>query len=131
MTAAPDISDHPSAGDRPAASDANDTLPGRLRQFAETCAEAPALRNKQLGIWREITWSEYYANCAAVGRMLWRLGVREGDHVAILSDNRPEWLYADLGTQGIGARSVGIYQTNPPEDVRYILDHSDSTVLFC
>jgi long-chain acyl-CoA synthetase len=107
------------------------TLPGRLREFARSRPDAPALREKQLGIWQEISWEEYYDNCAAVGRMLWHLGIREGDHISILSDNRPEWLYADIGAQGIKARSVGIYQTNPPEDVAYILNDSGSKIIFC
>ena len=63
--------------------------------------------------------------------MLRKLGIEKGDHIAILSDNCPEWLYADLGAQGIGARSAGIYQTNPPEDVAYVLNHSRVKVLFC
>jgi long-chain acyl-CoA synthetase len=107
------------------------TLPGRLREFARSRPHAPALREKQLGIWQEISWKEYYDQCAAVGRMLWHLGIREGDHISILSDNRPEWLYADIGAQGIKARSVGIYQTNPPEDVAYILNDSGSKIIFC
>ena len=89
------------------------TLPGCLKARAGSTPGRVALRNKDLGIWNPITWSEYYAEVAAAGRMLWELGVRPGDHVSILSENRPEWLYADLGTQGIGGRAVGIYQTNP------------------
>ena len=111
--------------------DAPRTLVEALLGFAEARPNEVALRHKTFGIWREISWAEYGENVAAVGHGLWDLGVRSGDHVAIISDNRPEWLYADLGAQGIGARSVGIYQTNPPEDVRYVLRHSDAKVLFC
>ena len=96
------------------------TLPGRLFLHARVRGDAVALREKDLGLWREITWRRYAARTAAVARKLWSMGVRPGDHVAILSDNRPGWLYADLGAQLIGARSVGVYQTNPPEDVAYI-----------
>ena len=107
------------------------TLPGRLLAHAETRPDAVALRDKQLGVWAEVTWRRYRANVEVVGRQLWELGVRPGDGVAILSDNCPEWLYADLGAQGIGARSVGIYQTNPAPDVAYVLSHSGAKVLFC
>ncbi len=107
------------------------TLPGRVQHFANTRGARPALRHKQLGVWQEITWNDYAHNVATTARMLWQLGVRPGDHVAILSDNRPEWLYADLGAQAIGARSVGIYQTSPAPDVSYIVNHSESKVLFC
>jgi long-chain acyl-CoA synthetase len=106
-------------------------LPGRLAHFARTRGARPALRHKQLGIWQEISWGEYFAATAACARMLWEIGVRPGDHVAILSDNRPEWLYADLAAQLLGARAVGVYQTSPAEDVSYILNHSRASVLFC
>jgi long-chain acyl-CoA synthetase len=106
-------------------------LPGRLLTMARERGDQPALRDKKLGVWQEISWRDYYDFAAAVGRMLWHLGIRPGDHVAILSENRPEWLYADLGAEGIGARSVGIYQTNPAEDVAYVLEHSQSELVFC
>jgi long-chain acyl-CoA synthetase len=107
------------------------TLPGRLSAFARDRGEAPALRQKQLGIWEEISWQQYYRRTCGVARMLWQLGVRPSDHVAILSDNRPEWLFADLAVQAIGARSAGIYQTSPAADVRYVLEHCTARVLFC
>jgi long-chain acyl-CoA synthetase len=107
------------------------TLPGRLLQMARERGDQPALRDKTLGVWKEISWGDYYSFAAAVGRMLWQVGIRPGDHVAILSENRPEWLYADLGAEGIGARAVGIYQTNPADDVAYVLSHSESKLVFC
>ncbi len=127
MSAAPDIE----ASQQSDPSDLDLTLPGRLREFARSRPDAPALREKQLGIWQQISWQTYYDSCAAVGRMLWHLGIRPGDHISILSDNRPEWLYADIGAQGIQARSAGIYQTNPPDDVAYILNDSNSKIIFC
>jgi long-chain acyl-CoA synthetase len=107
------------------------TLTQKLAQWAQERPEAVALREKRLGIWEEITWTEYLRSVAAVGTGLLKLGVRPDDHVAILSDNCPQWLYADLGTQGIGARAVGIYQTNTPEDVAYVLNHCEARILFC
>ena len=107
------------------------TLPGRLALWARRQPTRAALRHKRLGIWQEITWAEYYLRVSAVARAYWELGVRPGDHVAILSDNRPEWLYADIAAQAIGARSVGIYQTSPAPDVQYIVDHSKARVLVC
>ena len=107
------------------------TLPGRLAWWARTQPDVVALRNKDLGLWHEVTWSEYLSQVEAVARMLWEMGCRPGDHVTILSDNRPEWLYVDLATQGIGARAVGIYQTNPPADVAYGVNHCESRFIFC
>lgn len=108
-----------------------ETLPGRVAAFARTRGAEVALRVKERGIWREFTWSDYLEAIAAVGHALDGLGVGPGDHVAVLSDNRPEWLFADLGAQGLGARTVGIYQTNPAPDVAWILQHSQSKVIFC
>ncbi len=121
----------PQAGGALSETELRRTLPGRLAWFARTRATKPALRHKRLGIWQEITWAEYYANVAAVARMLWEHGIRPGDHVAILSDNRPEWLYADLAAQALGARSVGVYQTSPAPDVAYLVNHSKSRILVC
>ena len=121
MSAAQGLLDDPLAG----------TLPGRLTWWARMQPDTIALRHKQLGVWREISWREYYKEVVATARMLWELGCRAGDHVTILSDNRPEWLYADLGAQAIGARAVGVYQTNPPADVAYVVNHCQSTILFC
>ncbi len=107
------------------------TLPGRLLHQARTRAEGVALRRKRLGIWEETSWAAYLRRVGAVARLLEGWGVAPGEHVAILSDNRPEWLYADLGAQALGARSVGIYQTNPASEVAWTLEHSQSRVLFC
>ncbi|MDQ3335477.1 MAG: AMP-binding protein [Myxococcota bacterium] len=106
-------------------------MPGLLAVHARVRGDRVALREKRLGVWREITWRGYYEHVRAAAAMLAELGVRPGDHVAILSDNRVEWLYADLAAQALGARSVGIYQTNPAADVAYILQDSGSSVLFC
>lgn len=108
-----------------------DSLPGLLFGWAQQRPHDVALREKNLGVWREISWSEYRDHTAAAARAMIEAGVGPGDHVAILSENRPEWLYADLAAQSIGARSVGIYQTNPPADVAYILQHSRCKILFC
>jgi long-chain acyl-CoA synthetase len=107
------------------------TLPGRLALHARDQPARVALRQKRLGLWQELTWRDYHEHVQATARMLAELGVGPGDHVAILSDNRVEWLFADLGAQALGARSVGIYQTNPPADVAYVLQDSGSVVLFC
>ena len=107
------------------------TLPGRLAWWARSRPDTVALRNKDLGLWQEVTWKQYLDEVAAAAHMLWELGCRPGHHVTILSDNRPEWLYVDLATQGIGARAVGIYQTNPALDVAYVVSHCESSILFC
>jgi long-chain acyl-CoA synthetase len=106
------------------------TLPGRLILWAHDRPDAVALRVKEFGKWEEITWRGYLDRVGATALALREMGVGPGDHVAIHSDNRPEWMYVDLAVQGMSARSVGIYQTNPPTDVAYLLNHSQSVLHF-
>ncbi len=108
-----------------------DTLPARLLGLCDRQPEAVALREKTLGVWRELSWRDYATAVAAVARALSEVGIGPGDAVGILSDNRTEWVFADLAAQSLGARAVGIYQTNPPEDVAYVLSHSGVSVLIC
>ena len=105
------------------------TLPGRLRRQAHVRPRATALREKRFGCWRETTWAQYYDLVLRCAQALRHLGVGHADHVAILSENRTEWLYADLAAEMIGARSVGIYPTCPAAEVAYQLEHSGSAVL--
>ncbi|ADI13710.1 AMP-dependent synthetase and ligase [Truepera radiovictrix DSM 17093] len=83
-----------------------------------------AHRVKRLGLWQRIPWSAYARSVWALARQLIALGVEPGDRVAILSENRPEWLVADLAIQSAGGISVGIYTTNSAAGVRYVLAHS-------
>jgi long-chain acyl-CoA synthetase len=104
------------------------TLPALLRRNALAVPGAVALRHKDLGLWREYNWAEYAECTARVGLGLLALGVQRGDRVAILGENRPEWLWGDLGAQGIGAVVVGVYSTSPVSEVEYVLDHSGCRV---
>lgn len=106
------------------------TLPALLLAQAAAHPERVAMRHKDLGIWQPITWAEYLGHACAVAYGLRTLGVSHGDRVAVHSENRPEWLYADLAIESIGAVVVGIYPTNPAAEVRYTLQNSGATVLF-
>jgi len=86
-----------------------------------------ALREKEFGIWQEVTWRDFLDNVKAFSLGLNQIGFRPGDTIAIIGDNRPQWLYTELGAQAGGGIAVGIYQDSLPEQVRYIVDHSDST----
>ena len=107
------------------------TLPGKLLARSHQFPNQIALREKKKGLWEEVTWTEYREWVEAVALAFQELGIQENDHVSILSDNCREWLVGDLATQTLGARSVGIYPTNPPEDVAYILKHSGSKIVIC
>jgi len=103
-----------------------DTLPALLRVQMHRYGDRVALRRKDLGIWQEISWKGYYENVRDFCLGLMELGFKRGDKVAILSEGRPEWLFADLGTQSAGGVRVGVYPTNPPSQVRYVVEHSQA-----
>jgi len=88
-----------------------------------------AMREKDFGVWQEVTWASYWDTVLTVGHALLALGIEPGDRVAIHSENRREWLYADVATIAIRAMTVGLYPTNPPAEVRYLLSHSGAKVL--
>ena len=101
----------------------------RIRTHAEQMPHAVALRDKDMGIWREWTWEAYWDQVQLAGHAFLELGVVPGDRVAIHSENRPEWLVADMGALAVRAASVGIYPTNPAAEVGYLLGDSGAKVL--
>jgi long-chain acyl-CoA synthetase len=101
-----------------------DTVPGMFFAQAARRAGQVALRRKRYGIWHRITWEAYAAQVRQVAHALLALGVQKGDRVGLIGENRPEWLYADLGIQTVGAATTGIYTTSSPEQLHYILDHA-------
>lgn len=104
-------------------------LSRQLRENAVLSPDRVALREKRHGIWRDITWSDYLANTEMVAYALAALGVTAADRVAIQSENRPEWLYADLAANMLRAAIVGFYPTNPVAEITYLLQDSGARVL--
>ena len=102
----------------------------RLRDIASRFPDRIAFRDKKFGIWNEISYKEFWLQVNYVGCALNYFGIGKSDKVAIHSENRPEWLISDIGAQAIGAISVGLYPTNPPAEVKYLLGHSESQILF-
>ena len=93
------------------------TLAARLLEHARDRGDEVAIREKHRGVWREWTWARYAKRVADVAEGLRSLGVGPGSRVAIHSENRPEWVIADLAVQGLGACSVGVYPTSPAAEV--------------
>jgi long-chain acyl-CoA synthetase len=105
------------------------TLATRVRAWAAHHPDQVAMRHKHLGIWRELTWGTYWDTVQTVAHALLDLGVEPGDRVAVHSENRPEWLFADVATVAVRGATVGLYPTNPPAEVSYLLRHSGAKVL--
>jgi long-chain acyl-CoA synthetase len=82
------------------------------------------------GPWHSLTHAEVAERVMRTGLALKRLGVKRGDRVAILSENRPAWLVADFACLAIGAIDVPIYPTLPAKQIVYILSDSGATAIF-
>jgi long-chain acyl-CoA synthetase len=108
----------------------SDTPQKLFRARCQQWASLAALRHKKKGIWASISWAQYFDQARAVGLALHSLGLQRGEAIAILSENRPEWLYADFGAQCMGILSTGIYPTSSPEQVQYVLQDAAVRVLF-
>ncbi len=107
------------------------TLPQMLRERARTDAAHVAIRQKDFGIWKPFTWADYHRRASAFGLGLAALGVAQGGHVGVLSENRVEWLLAQMGVGLIGAVTVGVYPTSPSSEVAYVVGHADIEIMVC
>ena len=101
--------------------------------FADAVAkwgEKPALRWKDDGDWRTLTWRDYRDEVAAVTLALRSLGFGPGQFGLIMARNAPEHVIADLGLVHAGGAAISVYNTLAPEQLEYVANHSEATVAF-
>ena len=104
-----------------------ETLPQFLLEKARLYGDTKtALREKEFGIWQSVSWAEYLEHVKYFAMGLVSMGFDPADTVAIIGDNRPEWVYAELAAQSAGGKSIGIYQDSVVKEVAYIVTHSDA-----
>jgi len=104
-----------------------DTLPKLLRFRVAEKPSGVGLREKEFGIWQQVTWEGYLAHVRRFCLGLTALGLSRGDKVSILSENCREWLYAELAVMSASAVGVGVYSTSPAPEVKYVVGHSESS----
>jgi len=105
-----------------------DTFPKLLVRNAETFGDRKiAMREKEFGIWQEFSWKEYHDHVKYFSLGMVSLGLQAGDKVAIIGDNRPEWVWGEVAAQAVGAVPLGLYQDSTLKEVSYIIDHSDAS----
>ena len=104
----------------------SDTLPKVLLHNARVFAKRPAIRLKDLGIWQTWTWAEAAEEVRAFAIGLNRLGVRRGETIAIVGDNRPRLYWAMMAAQSLGAIPVPMYQDSVAQEMAYVLGHSEA-----
>ena len=107
------------------------TLPQMLRERAQRDAQRIAIRQKDFGIWKPLTWAAYYQRAGHFGLGLRALGLPAGGHVGVLSENRVEWVLAQMGAGLVGAVTVGVYPTSPSSEVAYVVGHADIEIMVC
>ncbi len=105
-----------------------DTIVHRLLEQAKKRPDAPGYLVKQGGIWHATSFAEFADQVQRAARALVRLGVAVGDRTCILGFNRPEWVIMDVAAMSAGAAPAGIYTTCSPDEVAYILNHSEAPV---
>ena len=106
-----------------------DTIPHRLLGQAATRPSAIAYQAKVDGRWQPTTWRTFVDQVRTAARALIACGFPRGGKVAILGFNRPEWVILDHAAMMAGGAAAGIYTTCSPEEVHYIVDHSEATVV--
>jgi long-chain acyl-CoA synthetase len=106
------------------------TLTAAFFDRARAFGDRVAMRRKCFGLWEEISWRDYERSVRAVATALVGLGVKPGEPVALISENRPEWLMTDLGILSAGAVTCALYTTSSVEQIAYIVGHSGARVVF-
>jgi len=107
-----------------------DTFPKLLRLNARQHAGEIALREKDLGLWRSLTWGEYQDRVKGFALGLLDLGIGRGDVVALIGDNRPDWVAGEIAAHALGAMSLGLYRDALEEEVAYLLTYGEARAVF-
>jgi len=97
-----------------------------LHQCRKYGKDKVAMREKEFGIWRPYTWQDYYENVKYLSLGMRVLGLKPGDKVSMIGDNRPEGLWAEMAAICAGGVAVWLFQDCMMEEVKYIIDHSDT-----
>ena len=100
-----------------------------LKQSTKYGSNRAALRYKKDAQWQEYTWDDYFDNVEKVAGGLAKLGIGPLDRVCLLSSNCPEWVFISLAVQSLGAYLVPIYPSNTPEQVKYVVEHSEARLI--
>ena len=110
--------------------DEADTYPKLLRLNAREFGKEIALREKDLGLWKLFTWSDYQTRVRDFALGLIELGLKRGDVISIIGDNRPDWVAAEIATHAIGGLSLGLYRDVLDEEAAYLLNYGEAKLAF-
>ena len=105
------------------------TLPRLLQRNARDFADRPALREKDRGIWQSWTWREYHDQVRDLALGLASLGLKRGDRLSVIGDNRPRLYAAQLAVQCLGGVSVAVYQDSIAKELAFVWNHAEVGVI--
>ncbi|MBN9267716.1 MAG: AMP-binding protein, partial [Hyphomicrobium sp.] len=108
----------------------SDTIPKSFMRAVERWHNEPAIREKHMGVWKTVSWAEWLERSKAVAYALDAMDFKPSDVASILCNTKPEWVYADMGVLLAGGVSSGIYPTDSPRQVEYLVNDSKTRVLF-
>ena len=106
-----------------------DTLPKLLAHNAAHWPDEIALREKDYGIWNTISWADYNARTRAFACAMHALSLGKGDVVALIGDNRPDWVMGEIAAHAVGAMSLGMYRDALDEEVAYLVNHAGAKLV--
>ena len=106
------------------------TVPKAFWFHVKQKPESVANWQKLNGVWKPQTWQEYGALAKQIGLALKSSGMEKADKISILSQCRMEWVACDMGIIGMGGITAPIYHSNTPEQVQYIVEHSEAKFIF-
>ena len=107
------------------------SIPALLARNAARHGNRPAYREKEFGIWQSWTWAEAAAEIRTLALGLMVLGLKPGDHMAIIGRNRPAHYWGMIAAQMCGAVPVPLYQDAVAEEMAYVLGHCGARFVLC
>ncbi|GIU46944.1 long-chain fatty acid--CoA ligase [Shewanella algidipiscicola] len=106
-----------------------DTFPKILRHNAANWGADIAMREKEFGIWSEFSWQDYHNRVKWMALAFNHLGITANTTIALLGENRPEWVWGEVAAHALCCYSLGIYQDSMHEEVAYLLNRSNAQVV--
>ncbi|WP_170751271.1 AMP-dependent synthetase/ligase [Ruegeria lacuscaerulensis] len=116
-------------GQRPVLVDECTTLCHLFQKRCSDLGDRTAHREKDFGIWKSYSWADYWQHAKWIGLALRKLGLQRGEVVSILSEDRKEWAWFDMGIQCVGGIASGVYTTDSAKQLKYLVNDSDSRFL--
>ncbi len=104
------------------------TVMETMKNTVEKYGDRIALKSKVNDAWQETTWKDYYSQVQTTARAFMALGLEKGKAVSILGSNCPQWFISDIAAIFAGEVPGGIYETNSPEQCKYIAEHSEANI---